>query len=322
MSKSTDDEIDLLDLFRRMGRTISKWLNAIGKAILVSVIFLIKNMVTLLISIFIGIGISYIVKWTTKPFYISEVTFRSNVVPNSEMLSHINKLGYLLEQKNYSQVSAALSIGPENDPGIIDLEGFWVIDKNNDSIPDFTDYRNMHNVYDTLNVRMKDRFVIRVKVRDPGSLSRIRDGIESYANSNIIFQKRNELRLKQNDELLSRIDYDILQLDSLQKVKYFEETRNRIPEKGGQMIFLQEQNTQLVYDNIYSLYKKKQTIETEKNLYPEIISLVSDFYQPLKRFNGGYYYGKIIIPVVVGLMLLYLILHRNRKKIREIYRAY
>ncbi len=227
-----------------------------------------------------------------------------------------------MNKRTIHRYSAALSIKPENKPGIIDLEGFWVIDKNNDSIPDFTDYRNRHDVYDTLNVRMKDRFVIRVKVRDPGSLSRIRDGIESYANSNIIFQKRNELRLKQYDELLSRIDYDILQLDSLQKVKYFEETRNRIPEKGGQMIFLQEQNTQLVYDNIYSLYEKKQAIETEKSLYPEILSLISDFSQPLRRFNGGFYYGKIIIPIVVGLMLLYLIFHRNRKKIREIYRAY
>ncbi len=191
-----------------------------------------------------------------------------------------------------------------------------------DSIPDFVDYHNNHDVYDTLNVRMKDRFVIRVKVRDPGSLSLIRDGIVHYANSNAVFMKRNELRLKQYDELLARIDYDILQLDSLQKVKYFEETRNRIPEKGGQMIFLQEQNTQLVYDNIYFLYGRKQNIETEKSLYPEIISLVSDFYQPLKRFNGGFYYGKILIPLVFGLMLLYLIYYRNRKKIKEIYRTY
>jgi hypothetical protein len=88
------------------------------------------------------------------------------------------------------------------------------------------------------------------------------------------------------------------------------------------MIFLQEQNTQLIYDNIYSLYEKKQSIEMEKSLYSEILSLISDFYQPLKRFNGGFYYGTIIIPVAVGLMLLYLIFHRNRKKIREIYRAY
>ncbi len=131
MSKSTsDDEIDLLDLFKRMGRTVSKWFKAIGEAFLVSMIFLIKNMIMLLFSLLIGIGISYIVKWITKPYYVSEVTFRSNVVPNAEMLSHINKLGYLLEQKNYSQVSSALSIGPDYDRVIIDLEGFWVVDKN------------------------------------------------------------------------------------------------------------------------------------------------------------------------------------------------
>ena len=77
MSKATNDEIDLLDLFKRMGRTISKWFNAIGKAFLVSGIFLIKNIFYLLFSILIGIGISYFVKWITKPFYVSEVTFRN-----------------------------------------------------------------------------------------------------------------------------------------------------------------------------------------------------------------------------------------------------
>jgi hypothetical protein len=320
--ESHNDEIDLLDLFRRMGRTISKWFSAIGKAILVSIVFLIRNFFPLLISLLFGIGLSYIIKWTTKPFHISEITFKSNVVSNSEMISYINRLNKLLSEKSISQVRDTLSINPENDPGILDLEALWIIDKNYDSIPDFVDYRNRHDVYDSVNVRMKDRFTIRVKVRNPARLSNIRDGIISYVNSNPVFQKTNEIRLQQNDEMLTRINYDIKQLDSLQKVKYFEETRNKIPEKGGQMIFLQEQKTQLVYDNIYSLYREKQTIELEKSLHPDIISLVSDFYQPGNRHNGGFYYGKVIIPVVFGLMFIYLIIHRNRKRLKEIYREY
>ncbi len=188
------------------------------------------------VSLLIGVGLSYLIKWTTKPFYTSEIIFRSNAVPNSEMISHINKLNQLLLEKSAAQVREALSITPENDPGILDLKALWVIDRNNDSIPDFIDYHNRHDVYDSVNVRMKDRFAIRVKVRKSDNLDRIRDGIISYVDGNPLFKKTNEVRLRQNNEMLARINYDIEKLDSLQKVKYFEETRNRIPEKGGQMI--------------------------------------------------------------------------------------
>jgi hypothetical protein len=161
-----------------------------------------------------------------------------------------------------------------------------------------------------------------VKVRKADNLDRIRDGIISYVDGNALFKNTNEVRLRQNDEMLARINYDIEKLDSLQKVKYFEETRNRIPEKGGQMIFLQEQKTQLVYDNIYSLLRDKQAIEIDNKLYRDILTVVSDFYLPGKRHNGGFYYGKVMIPVLFGLMLLYLILFRNRKKLKELYKKY
>ena len=40
---SGDDEIDLLDLFRRMGRTLTRWANALGRAFLISIVFLLKR---------------------------------------------------------------------------------------------------------------------------------------------------------------------------------------------------------------------------------------------------------------------------------------
>jgi hypothetical protein len=204
----------------------------------------------------------------------------------------------------------------------MDIEAFWIIDRNNDSIPDFVDYKNKHNVYDSINVRMKDRFVIRVSVYDPKELSLIRKGIVSYVEANPFFQEKNILRMRQINEMLVRLNYDIKQLDSLQKVKYFEETRNRQPGKDGQIVFLQEQKTQLVYGDIYNLYRLKLSYDREKELYPDILTIISDFFQPLKRTNGGVYYGGIIIPVCFGLMLFYLVLHRNRKKLREIYKKY
>ena len=317
-----DDEIDLLDLFRRFGKSIIKLFAAIGNFILVCIFFLLKNAVPLLLSIFIGVVLSFLIRWTTKPIYSSEITFRTNTVSNSEMIPYINKLNLLLKEKNHSVLSSSLSLPEQTVSKIKDIEAFWIVDRNNDSIPDFVDYKNKHNVYDTIDVRMKDQFVVRAQVYDPKELPLIRDGILFYSKSNPYFQLENNLRLKQTDEMLVRLNYDIKQLDSLQKVKYFEETRNIQPGKDGQIIFLQEQKTQLVYADIYNLYRLKLSYDREKDLYPDILTIISDFFQPLKRVNGGVYYGGIIIPICFGLMLFYLVFHRNRKKLREIYKKY
>jgi hypothetical protein len=322
VNETHDNEIDLRDLFRRMGKTLSNWFGAIGRGLLISIIFLIRNFGVLVISLIMGVILSYIVKWSTKPEYISETTLRSNTLPNAEMISHINKLKLLLKEENYDGVASSLSITPEEAGRINDIEAFWVIDRNNDSIPDFTDYTKSHNVYDSINVRMKDRFVVRVDLGDPQDFRQMTDKLFSYVNSNPQFRQENTFRLRRIDELLVRLNYDIEQLDSLQKVKYFEETRYMQPEKGGQMIFLQEHSTQLVYGDIYELYKRKQVLDSEKNLHPELLTVISDFYQPVRRYNGGYYYGKTIIPLCIGLTIISLIFLRNRKKLREIYRKY
>ena len=76
---------------------------------------------------------------------------------------------------------------------------------------------------------MQDRLDVRVKINSPQDLNLVRDGIIKFIENDSLCQQRNRVRLRQNQELLARLDYDIIQLDSLQKVKYFEETRNMKP---------------------------------------------------------------------------------------------
>ena len=107
------------------------------------------------------------------------------------------------------------------------------------------DLINLDNGKQAVNhhVIMRDRFDVRVRIKSSQELITLRNGLLYYINSDSLFQHRNRVRLRQYRELLARYSYDIEQLDSLQKVKYFEETRSRRPPEGGQMIFLQEQAT-------------------------------------------------------------------------------
>ncbi|MDO9341739.1 MAG: hypothetical protein Q7T72_14620 [Bacteroidales bacterium] len=335
-----DDGIDLLDLFRRMGRTLSRWGKTLGRAFLITTVFLIKRWLPLGLSIALGIGVSFLLKTTSRSSYTSDLILRNNNVElvlgknnvdlelsrntmsNADMISYLNRLKTYCEEGNLTALANSISISEQKVKNILNISAFWIIDKGDDKIPDFVDYNYNHNIYDTVNVRMQDRLDIRVRINSPQELTAVRNGIISFINRDSLFQQRNRVRLRQNNELLKRLDNDILQLDSLQKVKYFEETRNRIPQSGGQMIFIQEQKTQLVYGDIYSLYSRKQTLESERELYKGIVTVLSDFSIPSKRDNGALYYGKFYIPLFFCITVLILILVANRKKLEEVYKKY
>jgi hypothetical protein len=108
----------------------------------------------------------------------------------------------------------------------------------------------------------------------------------------------------------------------LQKVKYFEETRSRLPGGGGQMIFLQEQKTQLIYNDTYNLYARKQKLEADRDLYKEIVTVLSEFSIPAKRENGSMYYAMRIVPAFFLITLLALIIIANIKRLKEVYNKY
>jgi hypothetical protein len=317
-----DDEVDLLDLFRRMGRSIGRMARALGRGFLISAVFLLKRWLPLGLSIILGVGASYLTKVTSDSSYTSDLVLRNNQVSNSDMISYLNRLHVYCKEKNSSALQEAISLGPKQTSNIIDISSYWIIDNMRDGIPDFVDYKNSHNVYDTINSRMQDRLDVRVKVKTPQELGLVMHGIISFIDKDSLFQQRNRLRLRQNLDMLKRFDYDIQQLDSLQKIKYFEETKIRQPQGGGQMIFLQEQKTQLIYPEIQTLYTMKQTLEAERDLYNGIVTVLSEFTIPARRINGTLYYGLTFIPLFFCLTLLVLIIIANRKKLEEIYNTY
>jgi hypothetical protein len=317
-----DDEIDLLDLFRRMGKTLSGWFNALARAFLVSVVFLLKRRLPLALSVVLGVGVSYLFKYTSDSSYSADLVLRNNTISNADMISYLNRLHTFCQEKNSPELASAISFSSDQIINIIDISAFWIIDNGKDGIPDFVDYSNSHNVYDTVNIRMQDRIDIRVKIKSPQTLAQVQDGIIKFINKDSLFQQKNRIRLRQNLESIARFDYDIIQLDSLQKIKYFVETKNQKPQNGGQMVFLQEQKTQLIYTDIQALLYKKQYLETERDIYTGIVTVISEFSLPSIRENGGLYYAKKYVPFFFGITLLILILLANRKKLKEVYNKY
>jgi len=204
-----DDEIDMLDLFKRMGRTLNRWGMALGKAFLISVVYILKRWLPLGLSIVAGIGISYLLKTSSASFYTSDMVFRNNLAlidkktlrdnsgTTSEIISKINKLHAFCSENNQVALSIALTMKPESVKNISDISAYWIIDMSKDGIPDYVDYKGNHGAYDTINIRMQDRFDIRVKINSPQDLNLVRDGIIKFIESDSLYQQRNRLRLRQ-----------------------------------------------------------------------------------------------------------------------------
>ncbi len=317
-----EDEIDLLDLFNRIGRWFRDIFKALWRAILVTFFFIIKRWLWLAISLLAGIGGSYLLKYSSEKFYNSEIIIRSNAISNSDIIAYINKLHTYCREKNLSVLAEALSLDQSKVKFIKDIEAFWVVDMGKDGIPDRVDYKRKHDPLDTVNMFMQDRFVVRVKTTVPQELGEIRNGLISFIEKNQFFQQQNELRKRQNESLLARFDYEIESLDSLQKVKYFEESKRLIPKEGGQMIFLQEYKTQLLHDDIYNLLIRRQDIERQLTIYKDIVTVLSDFTLPVRPVNRALYYGRYLIPVLFGLTLLLLIIIENWSKLIQAYQKY
>ncbi len=329
-----DDEIDLLDLFRRMGRTLNRWIKGLGRAFLISLVFILKRWLPLGLSLGAGIGVSYLLKSTAVSVYTSDIVLKNNMAvieklkmrdntgTTADLISKINVLHSYCSGINYAALAQSLSMNTESVRNIFDISAYWIIDQGKDGIPDYVDYKNAQNAYDTVNIRMPDRVDIRVVAHLPKDLKLVRDGLIKYIDDDSLYQQRNRLRLKQNQDLLTRLNFDIIQLDSLQKVKYFEETRDIKPAASGQIVFMQEQKTQLIYPDIYYLYTKKQVIETEGDLYKGIVTVLSDFSLPARRDNGVSYYAKILVPCFFFLTLLVMIIMANMKRLKELFKKY
>jgi len=313
-----NDEIDIFEFVNRIGAVLRKWANAIGRAILITTVFLIKRWIPLSLTIIVGLLISYTLKELSPSVYTSDLVFRNNAVDNEQIIAYVNRIRSIADK---SVLSEALNISKETSDNIISIGAFWVIDLNRDSIPDKVDYANNHNVHDTVNVRMKDRFNVQARLKSLQDLNTVRDGLIYYINNNQFFQEKNRIRLNQLSEKIDRMNIDISRIDSLQKVKYFEETRQ--VQSSGQIVLNQAQNQmQLLHKDINDLMKEKHLLETEMNVYNQIVTVLNDFTIPVVRTNNLYFFAKKVLPTMFIPVLLILIFIARRAAIKRIFEKY
>ncbi len=302
---NTSDEIDLLELFQKIGNTLKKWFMAILQFVYQIVLFLVRKSVFIGIVVILGLlwgGIKY---KTSPRYYSSRLEAYSNTLSSIDMINYINNIHELFAENNIENLQSKLGITEQTLANVKDVQAFKVLDFNKDGITDEIDFDNEYTTADTSV--SNTRFVVKVEVFDQEVFPVIQNRMLSYIDQNTYINEMNQVRKRQLQELIAQLDNEIAMLDSLKREEYFEK-ENKMEPQRGQLLVMNEKETKLYHQDLISLYKEKQTLEQRLELRMDPITIIQDFSaltvteNNLMSYLKTYGIAALIFALVIGLL--------------------
>lgn len=179
-----------------------------------------------------------------------------------------------------------------------------VIDCNADSIPDYVDVDRNISLSDTINVVMRDRVHISIKLLGRKDFELFENALIKFFNSqDYLINSHNRYKLMQKE----RLDYfvkELARLDSFSTYDYFLKPRFLGVEKGNGII--SERKQELYYEDLMYVLKNKNYVENQVLSTPNIINFQTPFiaYSMPSLFK---YLISVVCGGVLGFLLALLI---------------
>lgn len=312
-----NDEIDLLELFQKLINWFSRVFTWIGETLLRILLFYVRKSPWLIGFILLGVGVGYGIYKMTPRYYSTEMIIKANSISNSDLVHFINNVSMkgdlITKSNNFNMDTSEMK-------NIKLIKANWIIDINKDGFGDYVDYENTFNILDTTKSRIGNRLNIKVEVYDTSSIHQLTNGIIFYIENLDYFKISHENKIKQIIENLEKVEAELNELDSLQRLLYFQ---NRINFKENEkFLILNEKEDQLFHSQILNLHNSKQSYERILELYPEMVSIVQRFTPFSKAENNLRIIAtkQIFYFLLFGIILLGVI--RQLKFLKEFYRKY
>lgn len=301
-NNSTQDEIDLISLFMKLGEGIKKaviwFINFIGTIL----VFLLRKWYYFFIALILTVVSAFILKNISEPYYTSDLIMRSNATHNQPVMASLNKLGDYASGGNYDALSKALKMSKEDVSKLKGIETFWYYDIGGDGI--FDGLVTDNNVLaDTSVVKIDSVFLLRASVFDPAILENLEANLVEYLGANPFLKALNEQRLSDLEARLDQTKYEIEKLDSLQKREYYTNTDD-LRQKEGQIVFTNDKTVRTYHADMFGLLQIEQDCERDLNIYKDVVTIIEGFTIPVNPDNGVILYAKKLVWFYLGLALL------------------
>lgn len=305
-----NDEIDLIEVFQKMGQGIKNLFNGFFNLLYKFLLFLIRRafIIGIVLILLLAFGVF---KYKTSPrYYSSSLEAFSNAMASIDMINYINNINELFIEDELQNLESKLGIDSIDLEKIKNVKAYKVIDLNKDGVTDLVDYDEKYESSDTTISR--SRFVIKVEVYDQSVFPVIQQSILDYIASNNYIRELNTIRKRQLQALINKLDGEIDLLDSLKKFEYFKD-QDQLTPQAGQLLVMNEQETQLYHGQVMSLYREKQGLEERLELRTEPITIIQDFSALSVVENKLMTYLKTygILGIILGLLIALLIEKRR-----------
>ncbi len=319
LQNNNNQEIDLWDVFKKLGAWIRQTVEWFYDVFLFAFVFLIRKSLWLVGFIILGCVLAFFMHKTMKPYYNSNMQLRANVMDNAFFVNMINDLSgardldALTQKLNLPDTSMAKDI--------LSITACFGVDLNKDGIVDMVDITNKYIRGDSAKASqvVPGYFYINASVYSDKVLPYIKKGIMNIIENNVYVKRYNDDRFVRVNEAVATLTTQINLLDSLQKVDYFDrERRQSIKAGAGPLMVLSEKDQKLYHADILTLTEQRRALESSLILDPNPVTLVKDFSEmqsPVKSFVS---YAKPIVSTVLLAGLAFLIIWDNRKKIFQL----
>ncbi len=316
-NQNESKEIDLLELFRLIGKSIKNAFLGLIKAIILLFVFGIKNAHWLLISLIIGMLAGYMFFSTTSRYYSSDMIVSPNGIEATDIIQYINDLGNFAKKNNVEAIAKAMNQEDSIATKLKMIKAYPYLDVNKDGNGDFLDLNDTYNPMDTNIVIANDRVYIQVEVYDNKSFKSIKQGLFNYFSKNEYFERLYHFYIDNLKELILFNKNEIAKLDSLQNVDYFQNNSREFSRStNSQLMFLSEKEKQMYYKDKADLVRKNQDLKKELQLAYAPLTVIKGFAELTTEENTksgylikfGFWFG------LVGFILLLILKQRNQIK--------
>ena len=229
------DEIDLGELLLKLFKIVN------------------RNKFTLLILTALGVALGTVNYYLKEPIYESSMMLRSDILTEAYSETLTDNLKRLIQERNDALLSEKLSITAEEASHLVDIKVESVEEAN-------TPVGAVKNII----------FLISVEITDNGILENLQAGIVNFLENNEFVKKRIDLRRKRFEALVSQVNKEIKEIDSLKKRMNEGIIYNQ---QGANLVVLDPSN---VYEKALSLFKEELTYQENLELI-DSIQLIEGF---------------------------------------------
>ncbi|HOU69273.1 MAG TPA: hypothetical protein PKW49_11980 [Paludibacteraceae bacterium] len=277
------EEMNIFVMFKKIGKHLLDLVKKLGMCL---GFFLRKTYkYKWMFLLFMVVAVSYSLYKTTGERKVYEGNLLLSIHDGSSSLftDMVSSLDRYVTDDDFTGLASALNIPDSLSKKIRGVDSYYLIDMNKDSIFDMIDFSNKYKASDTANVRLNDGIAISLKMSDVSSFSAMETALVNYFSNNKYLQDLNMSRISNLDEMEKLLKKDLTEIDSLQRLEYFE--RNF---KGVKILkdFNINTDKQMFYFNKVDILRQKKAISNELLSKFDVVSVSTSFQPTAKAVNS------------------------------------